>query len=304
MVTTFSPPARPKKPKKDILPIALGVVAALLLAGFVYYFLQTGAKSNQAETLASGVLGVAEAAGSSAVTAESLSDTPEAALKALADEVGAKLATLDGLRNQAEQATASLNQAQSELAGTLTQLNDATTQLDAARRDASARATELSEARQSAQSAQQEAARLQGVVAGLEARLRELEGERVQTGGEPEEVDAKVEDASPVAVAEEPVAEEPVAKEAEVKPSAKKSTAFVVPEGVSRTFKTVRYDPRKSTLTFITVDDQMLTYNKVPDGVYDELINAPVFDVYYRFRILDVFESDPNDRDLLKTIRR
>ena len=301
MVTTFSPPARPKKQKKNLVPIALGVACAVFLVGFIVFFLKAGDADARLTAINEGVLKVAEASGSQSFTEASLSDTASASagLTSLAAEISSKMANAERVRGELDQAQAALNLAQTELTATLSQMNDAARLLESVRGDLATRTTELNNLRQSSQA---ELTRQQGLIAELEARIQELaEG----LGNVSETIENAVA-AAPALTADDAAMEtsgEAPVEEVE-KPKAKKSSASVVPEGGSRTFKTVRYDARKSTLTFITVDDQVLTYKDVPESVYDALVAAPVFDVFFRFRIMDVFESNPNDRELLLTIKR
>jgi len=304
MVTTFSPPARPKKPKKSILPVVLMVVCGLLLAGLGYFFMQTGQQTARSAAMSEGVIKIAGAAGSEAVTPELLAD-PSAtatALDALSEEISTKLANAERARTEAEQA---LTRVQAEVATAQDQLSTASVQTENVRRDLATRTSELAALQKSAG---EESDRLKAIIKELQEQLDGV-GEKEAGSAEAEPTDkstaaaAEVQPSSDVAASPGP-ADDPDAAEASPKKSSKKSSAAIVPEGGSSLFKTVRYDAGKSSLTFITVDEQVLKYKNVPEETYDALLAAPLFDIYYRFRIMDAFESEPNDRDLLKTIRR
>lgn len=290
--TTFRPPSAPavKPARKKINPLvpSLGAVCAVLAGASGYFFTQVNSKTAGLSALGSGVLSVAEAAGSGAVTAEDLVNPVMAgdALQKLADEVKALVtggetarAELDRQRVQAAEMTAQLDAGAARLA-------EAQQQLDATR-------AELLTARSDFQAARKDLETLQANydndVDALNKQIQTLTAEVDELKQSSQSMD---EASGEVAVETATTREED------------KEHSMVVPPGTSQLFKTVRFEEGKNRLTFVTMNDTKLVYSKVPRDIYDGLAAAPVLDIFYRFKIFDVYESSPKDLDVLRDMRR
>lgn len=307
MATTFSPPVRAKKkPKADIpvLPIALGAVAVALAA---LWFITNG-KLKQAQAgsaaLTDAVVQTAAAAGVEGVTVEALADATNGpvVLASVATSVGERVAELAAARSEVAQAKTNVGRLETEGQAAQEQLTTLRAQLDAARAEAKAKSDEATAA---VKKAEAQVAALNATIAGLQEELAAAREAAAQAAVDEAVETAPVEETTGATAVDAAVAAEPAAVAEPVKPARSGSSqAAVIPEGKSTLFKTVRYDASKERLVFTTLDDKVLTYSGVPETTVDELLAAPVFDIYYRFRILDKFSSDPKDRDLIPTIRR
>jgi len=307
MATTFSPPVRAKKKPKaaiPVLPIALGVVAAALAA----LWFTTNGKLKQAQAdraaLTEAVVQTAAAAGVEGVTAEALADATNGpvVLASVATSVGERVAELAAARSEVAQARSNVGRLEGEGQAAQEQLTTLRAQLDAARTEAKAK---MDEAGAAVKKAEVQIAALNETIAGLQEELVAAREAAAQSPVADEVVEPASAEVAPDAAAVDAVAAESSVVTEPVKPARSGSSqAAVIPEGKSALFKTVRYDAAKERLVFTTLDDKVLTYSGVPETTVDELLAAPVFDIYYRFRILDKFASDPKDRDLIPTIRR
>ena len=302
--TTFRPPSAPavKPARKKINPLvpSLGAVCAVLAGASGYFFTQVNSKTAGLSALGSGVLSVAEAAGSGAVTAEDLVNPVMAgdALQKLADEVKALVtggetarAELDRQRVQAAEMTAQLD------AGAV-RLAEAQQQLDATRAELQTARSDVQVARKALETLQ---ANYDNDVDALNKRIQTLTAE-VDELKQPSQsmADAESGSVSPV----EADASGEVAVETATTREEDKEHSMVVPPGTSQLFKTVRFEEGKNRLTFVTMNDTKLVYSKVPRDIYDGLAAAPVLDIFYRFKIFDVYESSPKDLDVLRDMRR
>lgn len=290
--TTFRPPSAPavKPARKKINPLvpSLGAVCAVLAGASGYFFTQVNSKTAGLSALGSGVLSVAEAAGSGAVTAEDLVNPVMAgdALQKLADEVKALVtggetarAELDRQRVQAAEMTAQLD------AGAV-RLAEAQQQLDATRAELQTARSDVQVARKDLETLQ---ANYDNDVDALNKQIQTLTAE----------VDELKQSSQSMAEASGEVAVETATTREE-----DKEHSMVVPPGTSQLFKTVRFEEDKNRLTFVTMNDTKLVYSKVPRDIYDGLAAAPVLDIFYRFKIFDVYESSPKDLDVLRDMRR
>ena len=290
--TTFRPPSAPavKPARKKINPLvpSLGAVCAVLAGASGYFFTQVNSKTAGLSALGSGVLSVAEAAGSGAVTAEDLVNPVMAgdALQKLADEVKALVtggetarAELDRQRVQAAEMTAQLDAGAARLA-------EAQQQLDATRAELQTARSDVQVARKDLETLQ---ANYDNDVDALNKRIQTLTAEVDELKQSSQSMD---EASGEVAVETATTREED------------KEHSMVVPPGTSQLFKTVRFEEGKNRLTFVTMNDTKLVYSKVPRDIYDGLAAAPVLDIFYRFKIFDVYESSPKDLDVLRDMRR
>ncbi len=267
--------------------------------------MQSSRHAGRADRHQEALLRVAAAAEYEVLTEESFADPnglPEA-LDAMAAAVGQRVADTRTTQAELERQRNEANRLNAERLAVAEQLTDARSQAEALRRDMAERARELTEATTQHENAIKQwtervdslAAELLAAGAAQEdaaatiARLEIALQERVDSGEIDEAILLVVDTEETDAVEQEP---EP------------RSGALVIPSGASHLFKTVRYDGPRQTLTFVTLNNQRLVYSGIPETVFEELSNAPVLDIYYRFRILDNFPSEPNDRELIRAIRR
>lgn len=312
MVTTFSPPVKAKKKasvKLPVLPIALGVVAVALLALFIKTNGQL-AKTREASTeLTDAVVMTAKAAGLDTVTPEALADLTNGpiVLASVSTAVSERVAELAAARAELEQVKTSVGRLETEGQTAQEQLTALRAQMEAARGEAKAKADEVVAVQKKSAG---QIAELNATIDDLKTQLETVSATSGAADSEVEEVkavDAVVESESPAvdeavdvstnaapADAETPVVDVPKGS----------NQAAVIPEGKSSLFKSVRYNAAKSQLVFLTLDDQVITYSDVPGTLMDELVAAPIFDIYYRFKVMDVYASEPKDRDIIRSVAK
>lgn len=308
--TTFRPPstpaakpaAKPAGKKKNLLVPVLGVVCAALAGASGFFFTQVQSKTAGMNTLNEGLLAIAGAAGSGSVAAEDLAQPAAAgeALQRLAQDVqalvtGGEAARADAERQRVEIAnlTGRLDAESTKLGGVQRQLTTANEELTAARKQ-----TEELQAKYDTDMNTQQA-RVKALTADVDALKRELAAAAENV---PAEEGAPVVETDVAVVAEVPPTE---AGDEESAPPARPSEfSMVIPPGASQLFKTVRFETDKNRLTFVTMNDTKLVYSKVPQDMYDGLAAAPVLDIFYRFKIFDIYESNPKDLDVLRELRR
>ncbi len=297
MVTTFSPPVRAKKKpsaKIPVLPASLGAAAVLLLAGLVMTNNKLGKERAASAQLTDAVVTTANVLGLADVTAVSLSDATNgpAVLASVTNAAVQRVSDLNAARTEAEQAKANAARLEAEGASAQEQLTTLRSQVDAARAEAKAKGDETAAVQKKAG---EESARLNAKITELETRLEQV---LVDTAPEPVDVETEVV-AEPDA---EVSAETASAVEPAVEGKAPVSTAFVVKDGKSSLFKSVRYDAAKSQLIVLTLNDQVVTHKGVDQVVYEEMVAAPQIDIFYRFKVMDQFESEPKMRTIIHTI--
>jgi len=294
MVTTFSPPVRAKKKSTDklpILPIGLGVVALALLAGLIMLNNNLTKERAQGAALKDTLIASASAAGLANVTAESLADetSAPALLESIPVAINNQVAALQTAQGEVAQARSALTQLEGQSTEAQQQVTTLRTQLETVRSEAKAKTDELMAAQKKAEA---EVVALNAVVSELQGQLSASEAPGAE---EPEVVEEIAEEtAVGVDAVDQPEGEEPAPK--------RSNSTTVIPEGKSSLFKSVRYDAGKSRMIFLTLDDKVITYSDVPGESYDALIAADLFDIHYRFRVMDVFPSDPNDREVVRSI--
>jgi len=289
MVTTFSPPAKPKVKKKQPIPlIALGATAAILLVVVFILFSKSNSESARANQLSETVVKVAASLGSTNVTPEVLADTAAAqgALDALVLSVAGQGENLIAAQAELENSKAAVAQAQAALATATDSAAEATGKLDSLSRDLSTRNTELQALQKKYDSdvaalnkdiADLKSAQAAGAVTMTDAdAVVPAEGEAVMA--EAGEAGAAVESGAPVA----------------------SDKSVTLPPGSSHYFKSYSYDAASNSLTLQAIKGGKLTFSEVPATVVDELAAATIFDVYFRFKLMDVYPSKPKDRDFMK----
>jgi hypothetical protein len=310
MVTTFSPPARAKKKNKvnlPVLPIALGAVIVALLAGLIMTNGKLTKARDASATLTDAVVATAKAAGLDAVTPEALADLTNGpiVLASVTTAVSDRVNELQAARTDVEQAKTNVGRLETEGQTAQEQLTALRGQLDAARGEAKAKADEVTALQK----------KTTDQVAGLNATIddlkSQLEAALAAAASAPEVaeevvaepvVDAPAETAEVAGTPAEPVvAESAVVAAPESKPKGGNQAA-IIPEGKSALFKTVRYNAPKSQLVFLTLDEQVITYSDVPETVMEELLAAPILDLYFRFKIMDVYASEPKDREVIRSV--
>lgn len=77
---------------------------------------------------------------------------------------------------------------------------------------------------------------------------------------------------------------------------------FVFPEENS-TLKDAAYDSAGKILTVTLKNDTKLVYRGVPPELYDGLVGAPVYEVYFRMKLVGNFPVTPDDKEALRELR-
>lgn len=316
--TTFGPspvrqvPKKKPKPKLPMVPIILGILTVLGLGVDGIFSMQASSERARADVLTAGMTQLAEMAGVEGVTAETLADPAavDASINAVAE-------TLSGTIAQGELSANELQQAQAELTRLRNDLNAANQQiatleastvslqrdLAAREQDATAHADELAALREAHQV---EVQRLAAANAALNQQL--AEASQPAAGGEDmteaEEGDAAAE---PEMMIEEDVA---MIEEAPAELDAfEADTQPVVGTSVdlgdrSRFFSSMTYDDVSGDLQFDLASGGTLTYQNVPQELVDQLLDVPVLDTLFMLRIYQEFITDPNEREIIRGLRR
>lgn len=302
---------RPKK-KSPIVAVLIGLCVVLAgAAGFLFTKMSSQTASNAA--LQEGLLKVAGSAGSAAVTAENLvaAEAITGASGTLADEVAALVAGREQARTEIEGLRGEVAEIAREREAVAVRIAENQRQLETARANLQTSRTGLEELQAKYDA---DIAALQAQVTSLKDELTAAKAAMVEeettTEAAGEVANASSVEATPAPVAETaPVAVEAASEDASAEPVVEppprpSEYSMVVPPGASQMFKTVRYETNKNRLTFVTMNDQKLVYTKVPAEIYDGLAAAPVIDVYYRFKIFDAYDSDPNDLEVMRQLRK
>lgn len=301
MVTTFNPPARTvvKKKKKPVTPIVLGVACAVLAVLAIVLKGKVSSAESKSEALNGSLLSVAAAVGSDTVTAEALAnpESAPAALESLTAAVTAKVAELDAAKAEAEKVRAEAERVQAELAAAQQAASDAKGQGDSAAKDLRTKSAELADLQK----------KYDADIAALKSQLAEAKAAAAAAAP----VEATVDDAeaNPSESASEETA--PAATEstgeaatesgsaaAEVEPLVAGNVAGGKPER-SNLFRAYQYDTASSNLVLTSIGGKKLTFTAVPAETATSLATAPVFDVFVRFKLVDVFASKPDARAFL-----
>jgi len=282
MVTTFSPPARPKVAKKKLpIPlIALGAVAGILLIVVFILLNKSNAESARANQLSEAAVKIAASLGATNITPEVLSDSTvsQEALDSLAVAVTDQSEGLKAAQAEIETARANAAKVQGELTAATESAADAQSKLDSLSRDLSTRGTEL-------QTLQKK------YDADVEALTKEIaELKSAQAVASTEVVTDETTNG------EEAAADEPVAVAAGDK-------TVTLPKGASHYFSSYTYDAASSKLTLQAIKGGKLTFSDVPEEVVSEMETASVFDVYFRFKLMDKYPSNPKDREFMRDLK-
>lgn len=300
MVTTFSPPAKAKKKPKvalPVLPIALGVVIVALLAGLIMTNGKLSKARETSSTLTDAVVLTAKSAGLESVTPEALADLTNGpiVLASVSTAVSDRVAELGAARTELETVKATVGRLEADGQTSLEQVATLRTQMETARNEAKAKTEEVATVQKKATA---QITELNATIDDLKTQLdAALASSSAATDAAAEEV-AIVNETESVEAA-------PAAEEAPVVETPKGSDqAAVIPEGKSKLFKSVRYNAKKSQLVFLTLDDQVINYADVPATLMDELLAAPIFDIYYRFKVMDVYVSEPKDREIIRSVSK
>jgi len=67
----------------------------------------------------------------------------------------------------------------------------------------------------------------------------------------------------------------------------------------SKYFRSYKYDTSKSELSLFSKTGKKVSFLDVPEEVFSSMTNAPVFDIFFRFSLMDVHESKPDAREYI-----
>ena len=67
----------------------------------------------------------------------------------------------------------------------------------------------------------------------------------------------------------------------------------------SRYFRSYQYDADSQELSLYSLTGKKITFFEVPEGAYVSMTSAPVFDLFFRFKLMDVYESKPEAREYI-----
>lgn len=320
MATTTLRPPTPTAPKRaksfggNPVVIILAVVCVLLAGGAGFFLVQNNELTAKLNQTREGLINVADAAGSGALTAEDLQN-PELAAGALGNltsEIEGMVAELENTRAEVSRQRGQLNEANAALEASSVQTSSLRGQVQDLREELQ---TVRNETASLTEQHQQEVSELNGQISSMEAATSELNARAVElesaVAAANEEIDRLRKQlasrpASPAtasANAGEPAgSEEEISSEEELSTEAVEELSMKVPDGASRYFSTIFFNKANSTLSLTALDGRTLTYFDVPVELYDGLAAAPVLDVFFRFRLLDQFASDPADIDFIRSL--
>lgn len=306
MVTTFNPPARQKKPvKKKAKPptglIVLGVVCVALL--FVVFSLnsKSGAANSRADLLSASIVEVAGAVGAEGVTPESLADAEAApeVLEALKVAVTAQGTDLEMKTAEVEAAQAESARIQGELT---TAQEDAASAASKASGDLKKSQSELSALQMKYD---KDVASLNAEIESLKSNVDEMKSTDMDEEGMDDMADDMAEEDMEEEVTEDVAAADDMEADAEALAEGanpKLSGVFKGKPESSKYFTSFKYDAEKSDL-MIRGGRSSITFSDVPGEVYNSMTNAFSFDLFYRFNLMDVYESKPDAREFIRSLR-
>lgn len=286
-----------KKKEKPVLLIALGALSGVLVVALGIIFTQLGGAKSQIDVFTDGMSKLSEAAGLDAVTAETLADPAgiPAALEALSASVGEKVAEVERLRTD-------LNTQKVEAEKVAAERQTALDDLASAKKEASSLKGELDDKSKQLEDAQ---AKHEEELAAMRAKEEELSAQLAKSSAEQSEVPAGDDSFLEVSADETPAADEAQeeASSDEAPQIINEAGSFAIPDGESELFNVAKYNAESSQLTLHTVNGKKLVYTEVPAEVYDGLISAPVLDIFYRFQILEKFNVNADDVEVIRSIR-
>jgi len=313
--------------------IILAVVCVILAAGAGFFLVQNNDLNAQLTESREGLVNIANAAGSGALSAED-SINPAViseAIDNLTGEIETMASDLVNARSEITRQRGELNEANTALEAASVQTTSLRGQLENARRDLQ---ESRSEAEAAAQQHSEESARLNeqinslsAQVATLEASVGELNGqvaglEKANTEANQEIERLRKQLVSRPAAPATPEAASAASPDSEAVQSEATEEDFgtetqenveaaipnpdelsmTVPDGASRYFSKLYYNKANSTLSLTSLNGRTLTYFDVPVALYDGLAAAPVLDVYFRFRLMDQYASDPVDIVFMRSL--
>jgi peptidoglycan hydrolase CwlO-like protein len=328
--TTLRPPTAPKRVKSSSgspIVIILAVVCVLLAGGAGFFLVQNNELTAQRDQAREGLVSIASAAGSGALTAEDAQNSE------LIDEA------MGNLAGEVETMVADLQTARAEVTRQRGELNDANAALEAASAQASSLRGQIQDLREELQTSrnesaamtqqhQQEISQLNEQISGMTAQMAALEASAEELNGQIAGLEqANTEAGQEIERLRKQLASRPAAPSAPAAATAETSTevmedefgsdmqaeeeasavdpeemTMAVADGASRYFSSIFFNKANNTLSLTALDGRTLTYFDVPVAIYDGLASAPVMDVYFRFRLLDQYASDPVDIDFLRSL--
>lgn len=78
----------------------------------------------------------------------------------------------------------------------------------------------------------------------------------------------------------------------------------VFPEGTTRDIKKIGFDAEGGLLTVELADGNQIVYSGVPFELFDNLMNAPVPDTYFRLKLVGNFPSEPDDKQAMRALNK
>ena len=303
MATRTTPAAaKPKKQKAPITPIILGVLCLALLGGLINFLVQYNQRTLEAEQLVAGLNDVAEAVETEQYPFEVWTDEllgPEA-LQELVQAATAHLVEKEDLRAERDLRVDELEQLQTQNELTMQQLRESRDEAERLQGEVTADEQERAQLQEEHEEAVERLnAEIEEQAAELSALRDELAEARAAAAAavepDPETDDEMVPEPTPAEPDEEEYLEDEVSDEADV---------MRIPEGDSELFRRISYDPAEQRLVLNTLDGRRLVHSEVPEEIYAGFQEAPSIDIYYRVNLLLNFPSQPNDLELIRSIRR
>ncbi len=301
-VTTFRPPSAttpaPKPVKaasKSPTTIILGVVCLVFAGGAGFLFTQLNGEKARVATMGDGLVKIAEAAGSANLTSDDVNNPAATgdAINNLIGAVGTLVSEGEAARAEGARLSQEVQKLNAEKDAASVRMANVQSQLESTR-------DEL------AKSNQQNADQLkqhQHEVGELNARITGLNNQIEELDGEVSSLKAQVASLSPTSADAPAVVVEVEAEAEQVESGEPARQVLQIPAGMSKLFRSAAYDSATSRLSFTSLDGRTLDYTNIPAEVYDGLSSAPIVDVFYRFQILDKFNSSPKDLDFIPTVK-
>ncbi len=297
-----------------ILNIVLGVLLILAIAGAVLFLMQNRGLKENNQILDQALLDVGTSLAFTNISPDQLKSKtgmPEAVaqINGWAQQVQTELQGMrEALPRLTEEAAAAKGRAD-EMDTLVTDLNAQTNVLsqNLAKRDADIAAMKAAHdqalAKQQALATELQASltKVQKEAAELQAQLKSVQAPGPEAG---KGVEGKAEVAQAQAEQAKEKAREEAAKAKPPPPSIDKILAGGVKfdPGASQLFIGANYAADKKTMILLLRNEQVLTYQDVPEEVYKSLISAQVSDVFYRFKIRGNFKCTPDEEKALDAV--